>query len=102
MRTLWRYLKKHAIELGLSGIEYESGYVTFKLVTSDAHAFLLQLSEKIRKEGIDCASLVESTDVPVFEKYDDCIPTSLLRRAYAEDRLRADEVTARILSWAKE
>ena len=45
---------------------------------------------------------VTSTLTAVIEKYDDCIPAPLLRRAYAADRLRADEATARILSWANE
>jgi ATP-dependent Lhr-like helicase len=46
--------------------------------------------------------LMEHSELPVFEKYDDCIPPELLRRAYAVDRLRSDEVTARIMEWERE
>ena len=34
-------------------------------------------------------------NAPVFEKYDDYIPDALLRRAYAADRLRLDELIPR-------
>ena len=34
--------------------------------------------------------------MPVFEKYDPYIPGELLRRAYAEDRLRTDEIERRL------
>ena len=49
-----------------------------------------------RTEGIDCEALVQSGELPVFEKYDEYIPADLLRRAYAADRLRSDEVVRRL------
>jgi ATP-dependent Lhr-like helicase len=48
---------------------------------------------------MDPERLMESGEVPVFEKYDDCIPPDLLRKAYAIDRLRADEACARVQAW---
>jgi hypothetical protein len=45
---------------------------------------------------------VENGEIPVFEKYDDCIPVELLRRAYATDRLSADELTERVFRWENE
>ena len=38
----------------------------------------------------------------LFEKYDSYIPGDLLRKAYAEDRLRADEVCKRLDEIARE
>ena len=41
-------------------------------------------------------SLVGATECPVFEKYDEYIPSELLRKAYKTDKLRADEIMARV------
>ena len=102
-RTCRKYLKKHARELGISSIEFEGcNYMTFKLETLNAAEWLEMLAQKVRREGIDCMALMESGEVPAFEKYDDYIPPELLRRAYAIDRLRADEVTQRIFAWEQE
>ena len=76
--------------------------MTFKLDTQDGNEWLFRLADKVRTQGIDCDALMEHGEIPVFEKYDDCIPPELLRRAYATDRLRADEVTARVLEWERE
>ena len=58
---------------------------------------MTHLADKLRYEGgIDCFGLVESGEIPIFDKYDNCIPAGLLRKAYARDRLRADEAEKRI------
>ena len=102
-RTCRKYLKTHAQQLGVSSIEFEGcNYMTFKLDTLDGAEWLSRLADMIRTQGIDCVSLMEHGEIPVFEKYDDCIPPELLRRAYATDRLRADEVTARVIEWERE
>ena len=49
------------------------------------------LSAKVLSEA-----LVENSEIPVFEKYDNYIPHDLLRKAYAADKLRADEAEAQI------
>ena len=46
----------------------------------------------LAKNGIDKSSLVSPSECPVFEKYDDRIPSELLRKAYVADRLRTDEI----------
>jgi hypothetical protein len=55
-----------------------------------------RLEERARTEGIDCEALVQTGELPIFEKYDEYVPADLLRRAYATDRLRADEVIRRL------
>ena len=54
------------------------------------------LNEILQREGLDCAKLVAGSEIPIFEKYDPYIPQDLLRRAYAADRLRADELIPRV------
>jgi ATP-dependent Lhr-like helicase len=99
-RTLRKFLKYHSKELGLSSLEFEGcHYMTFKLDTTDGEEWLMRLLDIVRREGMDPERLMESGEVPVFEKYDDCIPPDLLRKAYAIDRLRADEACARVQAW---
>ena len=77
--------------------EYLSGrmqlfhFDMYRLGSSD------ELFDIVRREGgIDRRALVEGSEIPIFDKYDPYIPPTLLRNAYAEDRLRADEVEKRL------
>lgn len=102
-RTCRKYLRKYANELGVSSIENDGcNYITFKMTEPDPHAWIDRLAVKIKQEGVDCMTLIENSEIPMFEKYDDCIPVELLRRAYATDRLRADELIDRVMCWEKE
>ena len=95
-RTLRRLLKKHAKQLGISGIEFEGCYyITFKMEKSGDFALIGELC-RIAEQGIDPESLVEASELPVFEKYDDYVPGELLRQAYATDRLTVPPVAARL------
>jgi len=96
-RTLRKYISHNAKSLGITGIEFEGCYyMTFKMET-DGDELMLRLADRLRDTGgIDCMSLVESGEIPVFDKYDNYIPASLLRRAYSVDRLQADEAERRI------
>ena len=101
-RTLRRLLKKHAKQLGISGIEFEGCYyITFKMEGSGDFALISELC-RIAERGIDCQSLVEAGELPVFEKYDDYVPGELLRQAYATDRLTAPLVEKRLLDILEE
>ena len=96
-RTLRKYISKNAMALGITGIEFEGCYyITFKMEREDTGLMSL-LADKLRNDGgIDCRALVESGEIPLFDKYDDHIPANLLRKAYSADRLRSDEVENRI------
>lgn len=101
-RTLRKFIANHAKEYKINGIEFEGCYyMTFKMETDD-YAFISGLDNEISHYGIDRASLVSSSEIPVFEKYDDYIPSDLLRKAYAEDKLRSDEAEVRIHEILKE
>ena len=101
-RTLRKYIAANAQRYKINNIEFEGCYyISFKM-ECDEHAFIEDLSEKVRTEGIDCDRLVMSGEIPVFEKYDEYIPSDLLRKAYAADRLRACEAEKRICETAEE
>ena len=94
-RTLRKYLQKYASSFDIHGIEYDGCYyMTFKC-DREPEELLSLLKHKITSEEIDTLSLVGKSEMPVFEKYDPCIPPELLRRAYAADKLRTDEMKIR-------
>jgi ATP-dependent Lhr-like helicase len=92
-RTLRKYIAQQGGRFGISNLEFEGCfYMTFRLEKGDGESFMRYLKSKVLTEGIDKASLVSPSECPVFEKYDDRIPSELLRRAYVSDRLRTDEI----------
>ena len=94
-RTLRRFLGCHAKELGISGIEFDGCYsITFRMEQS-RESFLSALAP-ILAQGMDCEALVGPAEHPLFDKFDPFIPGNLLRRAYAADRLCAEEPMARL------
>ena len=95
-RTLRKFIQQNAKSYRINNLEFEGCcYMMFKM-ESDSRQFIEALCQKVDAEGIDCASLVSSGELPVFEKYDDYIPGELLRKAYSTDKLRADEVEKRL------
>lgn len=96
-RTLRKYIKQHADAYGISGVEFEGCYyIQFKMEKSNPESFVCSLMSNIERYGINCSHLVESGEIPVFEKFDSHVPASLLRKAYAADKLRADEAENQI------
>lgn len=97
-RTLRRFLKKYAAELGIADVESEGCcFITFKATKAVAAQLFPKIADKLKKEGIDPESLIGKDEMPIYDKFDDYIPPALLRRAYAADRLAPDEVVDRIL-----
>ncbi len=95
-RTLRKLLTLNAERLGICGIEYEGCcFITFKYENGNIGELIEKLHD-ICSEPIDTLSLVSKSEVPLFEKYDAYIPHELLRKAYAADRLRTDELVERI------
>jgi len=96
-RTLRRYLVRNAGRFKLTGMEFEGCYyMTFKLEGGRGDEMMRMISEQIRRDGIDLDSLISPGESPVFEKYDEFIPSELLRKAYRCDKLRADEIIGRV------
>ena len=102
-RTLRRFIKmKTPAQFGLSALDFAGCcYFTFKLESGDA-AGLVRHWNKIAETGIDCSELVGAQEAPSYDKFDGCIPPSLLRRAYVADRLRPDELERRLAEIKKE
>ena len=73
------------------GILFQSKYCKSNLLIEK------QISKyKLEKENIEARPVWKPMHIqPVFEKYDPCIPPELLRRAYATDKLRTDEMKKR-------
>ena len=96
-RTLRKYIKSNAGKHNISGIEFEGCYyITFKMEKVTDIEFISKLLDDVERYGINCNALVENGEIPVFEKYDNYVPYELLRKAYAADKLRADEVEEQI------
>lgn len=96
-RTMRRYLVRNAGKFKLSGMEFEGCYyMTFKLEGGRGEDMLEMINDKLRRDGMELDSLIGATEAPVFEKYDEYIPSELLRKAYREDKLRSDEILSRI------
>ncbi len=102
MRTLRRFISQNRDEYKISNIESESYYIMFKMEVNEPKGFITMLDEKAKMYGIDTYSLVGTAEMPIFEKYDSYIPGEMLRKSYAEDRLRADEVCKRLDEITKE
>ncbi len=101
-RTVRRMLQAESKRFGMNGIEYEGCYfIKFKMSNGTDYDLLRALADRAAR-GIDAESLVGSGEIPVFEKYDDCVPVDLLRHAYAVDKLAPDEAAKRILSIMEE
>jgi len=95
--TMRKLLKKHAQELKISKIEYDgSNYITFK--SEFVPETLMSKIKAIVAAGFTTEELVGPSECPTYDKYDNFIPPHLLRRAYAFDKLRADEIAKRFLT----
>ncbi len=95
-RTLRRFLRRMAGELGISDVSSEAcHYITFKAGADAGERFLAVLSSLLADGGITADDLVASGEHPIFDKYDGYIPAELLRRAYVTDRLDLASVRAR-------
>lgn len=96
--TLRRFMTKYASELGISDIQSQGCcYITFKAKGDAGSNLLINLRGILERDGLDTQRLVSDGECPVFDKYDEYIPSELLRAAYAVDRLSADEVLTRFL-----
>ena len=96
-RTLRKFIASHGARYKLGNLEFDGCYyMMFKMETANEYAFIRDLNEILKTEGIDKSRLVNGGEMPVFEKYDDYLPAELLRRQYAADKLRTDEIAVRL------
>ena len=97
-RTLRKFIARNASLCKISNLEFEGCYyMTFRMERGNDYDLISHLAGIAETDGIDCETLVQSGEVPIFEKYDEHVPGELLRKAYAADRLRADEAEKRLI-----
>ncbi len=97
-RTFRKFLASRASEFRISGIEHEAGaYITFKMEGGNDYSLAKGLAEEVKRNGIIPLSLLSPTENPVFDKYDEYLPNSLLHKAYAADKLCPSEAEERII-----
>ena len=96
-RTLRKFIAANGSLFKISNLEFEGCYyVTFRMERGNDYDLISHLAGIAETDGIDCQGLVRNGETPLFEKYDEHIPGELLRKAYAMDRLRADEAEERL------
>ncbi len=102
-RTFRKFLASHAYEYKISDIEHEVGaYITFKMEKGNDYILAKGLASEVESRGIIPISLVGQGENPVFDKYDEYLPNSLLQKAYAADKLDPNEAEKRIIEIFKE
>jgi len=102
-RTFRKFIASHAYEYKISGIEHEAGaYITFKMEKGNDYLLAKGLAAEVESRGIIPISLVGQGENPVFDKYDEYLPSSLLQKAYAADKLDPKEAEHRIIEIFKE
>ncbi len=100
-RAVRRLLTVNAASLGISDLRTSgAAYITFKAEKEARRLLAGRLSDIIGSE-IELDSLVSPTEHPLFDKYDEFIPSRLTRRAYARDRLDLTEAKERLSSLIK-
>ncbi len=101
-RTLRRTLKYFAPQLGISGVEFEGCYaIAFKMERCTEDQLCDRLLSLIDSQRFEASDLVGESEAPANDKYDPLIPPSLLRKAYAADRLDTEEMILRLRQIAK-
>ena len=97
--ALERFLKvKCADELGMRGFDSARPY--FIQFTMDANAdTFFAVVHRHAAEELDPLELVYPAEVPYFDKYDEFVPATLIRKGFALGVLDIEEMLARVKSW---
>lgn len=97
--ALERFLKiKCAEKLGISDVEASRPYfIKFKMKAGEAEFFDTVATEA--EKPFSPMELVYRSEVPLFDKYDEFLPTELVRKGFAFGVLDIEEMKARIRSW---
>lgn len=99
--ALERFLKiKCAAALGLKALDSSRPYfIQFKMKASREEFF--SIVSAIAEQPLDPMELVYPDEVPLFEKYDEYLPSSLVRKGFAYGILDIKGMKMRIKSWAE-
>ena len=94
-----RFLKiKCAARLGLRNLDPSRPFYIQFSMKADRETFFKVIFEEIEKP-IDPLELVYQNEIPIFDKYDDYIPESLMKKGFAYGVLDLDGLRERIRGW---
>ena len=99
--ALERFLKiKCAGFLGLKGMDSAKPYYIQFTMSADEKTFY-ELITSLAKEPINPLELVYPKEVPLFEKYDEMLPESLVIKGFAFGVLDIDGMLKRVKEWER-
>ncbi len=99
--ALERFLKlRCGRRLGLRGLQSSRPYYMQFTMEADEEAFYGIVCEEAELK-LDPMELVYPKEVPVFEKYDEYLPSELVRRGFALGVLDAEGMRERLLGWKR-
>lgn len=99
-RAYRRMLGRVANIFAISEMEFEgSYYISFRMEKGTPRELISKL-RSLALSNVDAHSLMKQGEAPVSEKFDEYIPSELLRSAYATDKLDVDNAKKRILEQA--
>ena len=97
--ALERLIKiKCAPRLGIKGIDSARPYYIQFRMAAERDDFL----QVVQQEALalaDPMELVYPEEVPIFDKYDEFVPESLVRKGFAHGVLDIETMRARVLTW---
>ncbi|MCC8168641.1 MAG: DEAD/DEAH box helicase [Clostridiales bacterium] len=97
--ALERFIRiKCADRLGLKGLSPTRPYYIELTMKAGKEEFFRILAEEAAKP-FDPMELVYSREVPVFEKYDEYLPSELVKKGFAYGILNIEEMRAEVISW---
>lgn len=97
--ALERFLKvKCAEKLGLKGLDSSRPYFMEFRMKGDEQDFYDVLAEQALTP-FDPLDLVYPDEIPVFEKYDEYVPTELIRKGFAKSVLDIEGMLKRVRQW---
>ena len=89
---------KCAAELGIKGVNSSRPYFMTFVMKEDERAFFSVVCDAAERLE-DPMELLYPAEVPYFEKYDELVPESLIRKGFAEGVLDVAGMKARVAEW---
>ena len=97
--ALERLIKiKCAKELGIKGVNSSRPYFMTFVMAADERTFFSVVCDAAERLE-DPMELLYAAEVPYFEKYDELVPESLIRKGFAEGVLDVAGMKARVAEW---
>ena len=97
--ALERLIKiKCAAELGIKGVNSSRPYFMTFVMAADEQTFFSVVKDAAERLE-DPMELLYPAEIPYFEKYDELVPTELVRKGFAEGVLDVEGMRERVAQW---